>query len=354
MKSRHYTGRDGKSYECPPVIGCFSYSPNCNIITFRYLTTMVFQPMSRTVRLLVLLCSLVALTLPPGISLASDRPKVVASLAPLELLVKAVAGDQVETATLVPAGASPHTYQLRPSERRQLAAADLVFWVGPGMENFLARLLDGPEFRNRSEALMPDVGDDHDHHTDHGTDSHHEHHHGDGEDPHVWLDPALALEMAETMVHHLAALENVDVAQLEQNLDEFRNALARKEAAIRQQLEPARQLELFTYHDAFRRFAEHYGLTIGGVLTLSPERTPGARHLAEVQQRLRQAGQACLLTEPQFNRQWWDALLSEVTIPVRTWDPLASKIAPSKTGYLEFQQSLADAVSGCLPEHAQQ
>lgn len=312
--------------------------------------------MSRTARLIVLFFSAV-LALLPSISHAYDKPRVVASLAPLELLVIAVAGDQVETSTLVPAGASPHTYQLRPSERRQLAAADLVFWVGPGMENFLTRLLTGPELKSRSVALMPDVGGAHDHHADHDNDSHHDHHdhhHGEGEDPHVWLDPALALEMAESMAQHLATLEGVDVAQLNQNLDDFRKALAEKEAAIRQQLEPARQLELFTYHDAFRRFAEHYGLTIGGVLTLSPERTPGARHLAEVQQRLRQAGQACLLTEPQFNRQWWDALLSEVSIPVRTWDPLASKIAPSKTGYLEFQQSLADAVSGCLPEHAQQ
>lgn len=312
--------------------------------------------MSRTARLIVLFFSAV-LALLPSISHAYDKPRVVASLAPLELLVIAVAGDQVETSTLVPAGASPHTYQLRPSERRQLAAADLVFWVGPGMENFLTRLLTGPELKSRSVALMPDVGGAHDHHADHDNDSHHDHHdhhHGEGEDPHVWLDPALALEMAESMAQHLATLEGVDVAQLNQNLDDFRKALAEKEAAIRQQLEPARQLELFTYHDAFRRFAEHYGLTIGGVLTLSPERTPGARHLAEVQQRLRQTGQACLLTEPQFNRQWWDALLSEVTIPVRTWDPLASKIAPSKTGYLEFQQSLADAVSGCLPEHAQQ
>ncbi len=314
--------------------------------------------MSRTARLIVLFFSAV-LALLPSINHAYDKPRVVASLAPLELLVIAVAGDQVETSTLVPAGASPHTYQLRPSERRQLAAADLVFWVGPGMENFLTRLLTGPEFHNRNVALMPDVGGEHDHHahhdhhTDHDVDSHH-HHHGEGEDPHVWLDPALALEMAESMAQHLARLEGVDAAQVQQNLEDFRKALAQKEAAIRQQLEPARHLELFTYHDAFRGFAEHYGLTIGGVLTLSPERTPGARHLAEVQQRLQQAGQACLLTEPQFNRQWWDALLTEVTLPIRTWDPLASKIAPSKTGYLEFQQSLADAVSGCLPENAQQ
>lgn len=318
---------------------------------------------------------------------ASDQPRVVTSLAPLELLVKAVAGEQVATSTLVPAGSSPHTYQLRPSERRRLADADLVFWVGPGMETFLQRLLTGPDFRDRSVALMPgeatpeahEHGNDehghdeqeHDHgeqnhdSTGHRGDDNHEqahadtdghtggHDHGDGEDPHVWLDPALAMVMAEEIAQQLKGLDGVDASAIDDNLAGFRRDLSNLEADIREQLAAARTVDLFTYHDAFTRFAEHYGLSIAGVLTLSPERTPGARHLAEVQQRLRNASQPCLLTEPQFDRQWWRSLMEDVELPLSTWDPLAADIEPSARGYLEFQQSLADAVLRCLPENAE-
>lgn len=313
-----------------------------------------------------------ALTLGAVTAHATDeKPKIVASLAPIELLVRAVAGDQVTVSTLVPAGASPHTYQLRPSERRQLAAADRIFWVGPGMENFLERLLTGPDFRDRSVALAPGADapadDAHGHNDQDNYDSHaeeehgqehestdtHGHDHGDGEDPHIWLDPALGLEMAEKIAHSIGDLAGIDAKEIDGNLATFEASLKDREASIRQQLQPAKNLDLFTYHDAFRRFAEHYGLTIAGVLTLSPERSPGARHLAEVQERLQQADQPCLLTEPQFNRQWWESLMTDVEIPVSTWDPLAGDIEPTATGYLEFQQSLADAVLGCLPENAE-
>lgn len=311
--------------------------------------------------LVLLTCSLILSTQSLA---ATDRPQVVTSLKPLELLVRAVAHNQVDVTTLVPSGSSPHTYQLRPSERQRLAAADRVFWVGPGMENFLTRLLTGPDFRNRTVALGPtaEVGDDRDdeHHA-HGheeehlqeeekaQDQHGDHDHGEGEDPHIWLDPTLARAMARDIAEQLKTLEGVNANAIDDNLASFQKSVAATEARIRQQLVPARDLDLFSYHDAFRRFAEHYGLTIAGVLTLSPERTPGARHLAEVQDRLANAEQTCLLTEPQFDRQWWDSLMGDVDVPVSTWDPLAGDIEASPRGYILFQQSLADAVLECLP-----
>ncbi|MFW5824737.1 MAG: metal ABC transporter solute-binding protein, Zn/Mn family, partial [Marinobacter sp.] len=174
-----------------------------------------------------------------------------------------------------------------------------------------------------------------------------------GEDPHVWLDPALALAMAETMAEHLKQLDGVDTDAIDSNLAAFSDDLKALEADIREQLAPARDLDLFTYHDAFSRFAGHYDLSIAGVLTLNPERTPGARHLAQVQERLNNAPNPCLLTEPQFDRQWWRSLMEGVDMPLSTWDPLAADIEPSAQGYLEFQRSLARAVLGCLPENAQ-
>lgn len=311
--------------------------------------------LSRTATALLLLTCSLYLT---SQAHADERPQVVTSLKPLELLVRAVAHDQVDVSTLVPSGSSPHTYQLRPSERQRLASADQVFWVGPGMENFLTRLLTGPDLRNRTLALgaTGEVAEQHgdEHHHDHGheekdreTDAH-GHDHADGEDPHIWLDPTLARTMAREIADQLKTLEGVDESAIDENLASFDKSVITAEEAIRQQLIPARELDLFTYHDAFRRFAEHYDLTIAGVLTLSPERSPGARHLAEVQDRLATADQACLLTEPQFDRQWWDSLMSDVDIPVSTWDPLAGDIDATPQGYVLFQQSLADAVLTCL------
>src|SRR5690554_5167475 len=84
---------------------------------------------------------------------------VLTSIKPLELLVRAVAPEDVRVSTLVSPGASPHTFALTPSKRRTLQEADIIFWVGPGMETFLSRLLAGSDFSERSVALMEPEND---------------------------------------------------------------------------------------------------------------------------------------------------------------------------------------------------
>ncbi|WP_421844541.1 zinc ABC transporter substrate-binding protein [Marinobacter algicola] len=294
--------------------------------------------------------------------------QVVTSLKPIELLVKAIAADDAEITTLVQPGASPHNYSMKPSQRRALEAADAIFWVGPEMETFLSRLLGGNEFRDRTYSLMhgenvpetqlgSDHGDHkhghHNHHEESGEHDDHRHDHGSGEDPHIWLDPALAVEMGRDIHRVLATLEGADIHVLDDNLARFEQAMAKAEAAIDQRLTPVRDIDLFTYHNAFTRFVGHYNLNLEGILTLNPELSPGAGHIAEVQEKLRNANQPCLLTEPQFNRQWWRSITEGLDITFSTWDPLATNIETNQNGYVAFQQSLADAVLKCLPENAQ-
>ncbi len=302
-----------------------------------------------------------------GSANALAATQVVTSLKPIELLVKAVAADDVDVTTLVPPGSSPHNYTMKPSQRRALENADAIFWVGPEMETFLTRLLGGDEFQGRTYSLMhgedvPEVDTDDDH-DEHGHDNHghgHEkeaghgaHDHGDGEDPHIWLDPALALDMAKDIHRVLSQQDGADVAALDTNLKRFEQNLSTAESDITARLAPLADIDLFTYHDAFTRFVEHYGLKLEGVLTLNPELSPGARHISEVQKKLQNANQPCLLTEPQFDRQWWRSITEGLDITFSTWDPLATDIESSRTGYIDFQHGLADAVLRCLPENTQ-
>ena len=297
-----------------------------------------------------------------AITTPAAATNVVASIKPVELLVKAVAGDSVEVSTLVPPGSSPHNYSMKPSQRRALEQADVIFWVGPDMETFLNRLLGGKEFAGRAVAFLESEGDEsdhdehhdeHDHHGhDHESEAHH-HDHGDGEDPHIWVDPMLALDMAKDIRDALAELEGANPEQLNANLERFQTELLNKEQSIRASFAGLDNVSLFAYHDAFTRYAEHYGLTLEGVLTLNPELSPGARHIADVQAKLEAANHPCLLTEPQFNRQWWRSITEGLNVTFSTWDPLATNIESTPSGYIDFQQSVADAVLKCLPEQAQ-
>jgi zinc transport system substrate-binding protein len=71
---------------------------------------------------------------------AAAAPRVVADIAPVHSLVARVMQGVGEPALILPPGASPHGYALRPSEARRLQDAELVFWIGPELTPWL----DGP------------------------------------------------------------------------------------------------------------------------------------------------------------------------------------------------------------------
>lgn len=303
-------------------------------------------------------------------SVLQAETRIVTSIKPVELIVSAIATEDMQTTSLVPPGSSPHNYSMKPSQRRALENADVIFWVGPDMETFLNRLLASPEFSSRTVALMDaehepqeeshdEHADDHHGHAheeeakqeEHQNEGHvHGHDHGEGEDPHIWLDPELAIEMAETILDGLSAIDGVDVTALNKNFQQFQTSVRETDANIRERLKPVGNISLFAYHNAFTRFAEHYDLKLEGVLTLNPELSPGARHIAAVQEKLRNATHPCLLTEPQFNRQWWRSITENLNVTFSTWDPLATDVEAAPEGYNDFQQSIVDAVLKCLPE----
>jgi zinc transport system substrate-binding protein len=142
-------------------------------------------------------------TLLGGTAMA-DVPNVAVDIAPVHSLVARVMDGVGEPSLIVQPGASPHEYNLRPSEAAALQEADLVFWIGedltPWMENAVETLAGGAavttlleadgttllDFREDALFEAHDHGDDEDHedhgHEDHGDGHKDEHAHDDHDD----------------------------------------------------------------------------------------------------------------------------------------------------------------------------
>ena len=74
---------------------------------------------------------------------AQAEVKVLTSIKPLQLIAAAVQEGVAIPEVLLPPGASPHNYALRPSDVRRVQSVDLLYWIGPDMESFLPRVLKG-------------------------------------------------------------------------------------------------------------------------------------------------------------------------------------------------------------------
>lgn len=150
----------------------------------------------------------------------AEVPRVATDIAPVHSLVARVMDGLGAPDLIISQGASPHEYNLRPSEARALQEANLVFWIGedltPWMEETLETLAEDAEvielldadgvsrlaFREGALFEAHDHGgahddheqeeehgedhDDHDHeaHDDHGHEEDHDHAHDDHEDDH--------------------------------------------------------------------------------------------------------------------------------------------------------------------------
>jgi len=67
--------------------------------------------------------------------------KVVTSIKPLHSLASYLMDGIGKPGLIVDGYASPHSFSMKPSHAKMLQNADIVFWVGEGMENFLKKPL---------------------------------------------------------------------------------------------------------------------------------------------------------------------------------------------------------------------
>src|SRR5712691_1931950 len=79
-------------------------------------------------------------TLAWGAASPSAPLKVAATIFPLYDLVRQVAGSGVEVVLLVPPGASPHTFAVKPGTVRALTGCVAVFTIGHGLDDWVTRL----------------------------------------------------------------------------------------------------------------------------------------------------------------------------------------------------------------------
>ena len=115
----------------------------------------------------------------PGITSVNADVKVVASIKPIHSLASSLMDGVGKPDLIVDGYASPHGFAMKPSHAKMLQEADIIFWVGEDLENFLVKPLSSIAKKAEKIELMDIKGltvlkfrernifDDHDH-DDHG------------------------------------------------------------------------------------------------------------------------------------------------------------------------------------------
>ncbi len=275
---------------------------------------------------------------------AAEPVRVVATVPELGALARAVGGEDVVVTVLARPSDDPHRVEARPSFVVELARAELLLstgfeleigWLPPLIDNARNRRIrkdEGGHLEAAKQVTSPigvaigpvdrSAGDVHPH-----------------GNPHVLLDPAVGLAMAQLVAGRLAELRPEAAGRFQGRLDAFARALgvALAGEAIAGKLDVAKLIQLDDHgrlyefldqqgltqqlggwwgqlrpfanapvaadHDLYPYLARRFGLRITILLEPKPGVPPSTRHLAEVAARMRDGRVKALFATPYFDHK---------------------------------------------------
>jgi len=284
-----------------------------------------------------------------------------------------VLGDLATSELIASRSVSPHDYVMRPSEVRLVSEADIIFWTGPSILPALEKFLEELPSETKVISLLDEIedsllpirdpvsfyeDDNHEGHDEHGHEGHddhdkhdenghghHHHHHGDF-DPHAWLDPNLVLEWIDIIAEVMSDADPANQDTYLANAEQAKAQIIKHDQEIHDRLHDVNP-KFVLYHDAFQYFEIHYGLSAIGSISDIVGSDPGARHIRRLIDRISEVGVSCAFSEPLFEDNLLETVVSGADINVYEIDPTGARIEPGPDLYLELISSIADSFIEC-------
>jgi len=297
-------------------------------------------PGSKTLLCLLALCLAFAVNAETE---SAGRKQVLTTIKPLQLLVKAIAGDRLDVEVLLQPQQSPHHYQLRPSDRARLANAAQVYWIGAGMETFLARTalaLPAGQLQTLGKSLA--VAGDHDEH------DHHHDHAGIGSDPHLWLDYQQIVQMSEAIEQGLAVLSPADAAQFAANRQQLVRQLEQLDRQAASEFLAYQKRGFIMSHAAYGRLLAHYGLVGGVALTDEHGQVAGAKRWQSLEKFMTEQSPTCFMRDPSEHQSIEETFLQRYPVQVIDVDTMGVDISATADGFVAFYRNVTGGVAKCL------
>ena len=323
---------------------------------------------------------------------ANAELKVVTSIKPIHSLASYLMDGIGKPELIVDGYASPHGFSMKSSHAKMLQNADLIFWVGEDLENFLEKPLKSIakkaekielieikglnvlKFRERNifdehdhghddhgkkeddhddHGKKEDDHDDHDH-DDHGKKEEHDDHddhdghegHAHGEfDPHIWLDTMNAKDMLNEMAEHLIENDPKNEAKYKNNLDKALKDIDKLTIEVMTELNNS--VSSIVFHDAYQYFEKRFNVNVLGAFTVNTDVMPGAEQLVEIREIIEHDKVACVFSEPQFNPDIINAVAKDMKIKTGVLDPLGATLDPGKDLYFKLIRNMSASFKGC-------
>jgi zinc transport system substrate-binding protein len=251
---------------------------------------------------------------------------VAVSILPVQTFVNAIGGDKVNVSLMVLPGNSPHTYEPKPSQMKDVAKASLYFAIGVEFENVWLS-----KFKNLNKSMRIvnlakgiekiNIVSHHHEHSGHSTEKHNEH---SSKDPHIWTSPSNVRTIVKNIYLALSKQDPTNETYYKTNYKKFItniDILDNKIKSLLSKNETAKKFMVF--HPSWGYFARDYGLT---QLAVEIEgKTPKPKELVMLVKESKKENITAIFTQPEFSDEVAKVMANELIIEVIKVSPLAPK-----------------------------
>ena len=260
-------------------------------------------------------------------TLTFAKTNIIVSILPQKIFVEKIGGDKVNTSVMVQAGSSPHNYEPKPSQMKEITQANLYMSIGVEFEKVWLE-----KFKNQNQNLIiSDISRDinksamksHQHHKleDH---TKHEEEKIKNKDPHIWVDPINVKQIAKNICETLISIDSNHTDYYKENLTAYLKELNDLNSEIKEILkETVKDSTFMVFHPAWGYFAKRYELTQLSVEVEGKE--PKMKALVKLMKEAKEKKVQAIFTQPEFSDKSAQIIANNLNIDVIKASPLAEK-----------------------------
>ncbi|MCP4523739.1 MAG: zinc ABC transporter substrate-binding protein [Candidatus Gracilibacteria bacterium] len=268
---------------------------------------------------------------------------ITTSILPLASITNYIGGEYVKTTSLIPAGVSPHGFDLTPNQMVTIQKSDLIVSLGyDHIDGFLEKAIDGKNTLIATQGVKMMKGSDDHNHEEHDENENHEDHdeheeHSDVHemDPHVWTSAENALIIAQNIQNKLSELQPEHRLLFQKNYNNFETELTSLREDFLGSTKGKTQPEFIVFHDAYNYLFEELAIDQKKKLVFRTNilSDPNSTEMKEIIDEITNHGVKNFYKEPQFNSDNLDNLADQYDLVVDILNPIGSD--DSKNGYIQ-------------------
>ncbi|ACI19827.1 metal ABC transporter substrate-binding protein [Dictyoglomus thermophilum] len=236
----------------------------------------------------------------PSTSLSQER-NIAVSIPPIGSITKYIVGDLWKISVLLPSNTNPHLFEPTPQIMKELEKAKIVVINGKDVDLWAKKLADSAQ---KDTLVLSDYLKIKE------------------ENPHFWLDPILAKDIANIIYKKVSSIDPSNKNYYLKNLNKFNKQIDELNKYIIKELSIFKNKEIIAYHPSFYYFFKRYNIKVLSYIEEGEGKEPSLKKISEIIRLIKSKNIKYIIKEPFINTPTLGTIQKETKVKIVDMDPI--------------------------------